>query len=882
MDRYDKDLVKQYANGKWADILARAFGVDADSLDGKHHPCPQCGGTDRFRFTDQGGDGSALCNKCGKWGDGFSFGEFLSGEKFGPVLARVAAHLGIEKLNGKSGGHGGHSHGSGGKSAKGKSSDPAEHLAFQSWDEGNTLLARYWCLSKPPITFDAILTCGGLPAIYSYYDSRIKVIAFPVHGEKFADAAAPPVGWCIYNITGHTLPGPKKTQVKTKLTYGSNQPGFIGPVHLLTSATEIWKLEGPTDLLAFYSLPDRPASVVAVTNKAGAGESPAPWQLALFAGCLGRTLGDADKPGEAGAIVWAGAIATTAAESRRLTLPYPVQESHGKDLRDFLNEPIEPPRTFADVAALAADAPLAEPLAPAALAAALTTAAASSSPAPLEDDDDPHRLARVNLTTYAAAADGGTIRYWREEWYTWKPSRACYRTIKEKEFRAKLTTSIKAEFDRQWHEDMAEYEAWQKSASYDADADKGPPKCRKVTGHLVTNVMAATAALTLVPSSVELMTWLGSDSNNNQLRERRPYITMLNGRIDLERLLADADESECILPHSPDWFSTVRLPYSFDPSAACPKWEAFLERNLELDPERIKILQEWAGYCLTPDTGQQKFLALEGEGSNGKSVYCAAISAMLGADNCSHIPLENFGGDSFDASATLGKLVNICADVGEIDKVAEGNLKSFTSGDVMSFKRKFISNIDCVPTARLIISFNNRPRIADRSQGIWRRMLLIPWYVQIAEDDPARVPNMDKAWWWEKQGELPGIFNWALRGLHRLQAQGRFTSSAVSKEAQEDYRDEANPARAFLKEHFRRSDSAVRCSFVYHFYVKWCVQTGHKPLSDRSFGKEVKRFFPHVERTQVRDGDQRNWKYKGIAFEVDEIFGEKTSNDTLF
>jgi len=860
MDRYDKDLVKQYASGRWAAIVSTLAGVDADLLDSKHHPCPRCGGTDRFRvFDDFEETGGAICNQCGRWGDGFSFLEFLLGERFGPVLARVASHLGIEKSNGKPGS---------GKKGSSAAADPADHLTFQEWTEGNILLARYWCMSKPPITYEAILACGGRFARYSYYSLAFSVIALPVYGEKLI--AAPPVGWCIYNITGGTLPGPKKTQVKVKLTHGSNQPGMIGQVEQLSNrlatASEVWKVEGPSDLLAFYSLADRPPHVAAVTNKAGAGELPVKWQVDLFAGRQARACGDADKPGEAGAATWAGAIATAAAECRHIHLPYPIEETHGKDLRDFLNEP----HAFADVASLAAASSLAEP-------SAIPVAAANSSGEPLEEDDDPHRLARVNLTTYATAADGGTIRYWREEWYTWKPSRACYRTIKEKEFRAKITTSIKAEFDRQWREDMDEYEAWRKSADYDADNDKGPPKCRKVTGHLVTNVLAATAALTLVPSSVELMTWVGDGQ-----RERRPYVALLNGIIDLEKLLADEDETECLLPHSPDWFSTVRLPYSFDPNATCPKWEAFLERNLEMDSERIKILQEWAGYCLTPDTGQQKFLALEGEGSNGKSVYCSAISAMLGADNCSHIPLENFGGDSFDASATLGKLVNICADVGEIDKVAEGNLKSFTSGDVMSFKRKFISNIDCVPTARLVISFNNRPRIADRSQGIWRRMLLIPWYVQITEDDPARVPNMDKAWWWEKQGELPGIFNWALRGLHRLQAQGRFTSSAISKDAQEDYRDEANPARAFLKEHFRRSDSAIRCSFVYHFYVKWCVQTGHKPLSDRSFGKEVKRFFPHVERTQVRDGDQRSWKYRGMAFESDEIFGEKTSNDTLF
>jgi putative DNA primase/helicase len=60
---------------------------------------------------------------------------------------------------------------------------------------------------------------------------------------------------------------------------------------------------------------------------------------------------------------------------------------------------------------------------------------------------------------------------------------------------------------------------------------------------------------------------------------------------------------------------------------------------------------------LLPDTGQQSFLVLEGEGANGKSVYMAGLEAMLGEDNCSHVPLELFG-DRFSRTQTLGKLAN--------------------------------------------------------------------------------------------------------------------------------------------------------------------------------------------------------------------------------
>ena len=44
--------VKSAARGQWRGILS-AFGFNGEDLDGRHHPCPVCGGTDRFRFLDE-------------------------------------------------------------------------------------------------------------------------------------------------------------------------------------------------------------------------------------------------------------------------------------------------------------------------------------------------------------------------------------------------------------------------------------------------------------------------------------------------------------------------------------------------------------------------------------------------------------------------------------------------------------------------------------------------------------------------------------------------------------------------------------------------------------------------------------------------------------
>ena len=127
-----------------------------------------------------------------------------------------------------------------------------------------------------------------------------------------------------------------------------------------------------------------------------------------------------------------------------------------------------------------------------------------------------------------------------------------------------------------------------------------------------------------------------------------------------------------------------------------------------------------------------------------------------------NVPLEVFG-VRFQLTHTLGKLANFCGDAGEIDKVAEGHVKAFTSGNRMNFDRKGEAPIDATPTARLMVSCNNVPRFSDRTDGIWRRMVLVPFRTKIQPHE--RIIGMDKREWWEASGELPAIFNWAAAGV---------------------------------------------------------------------------------------------------------------------
>ena len=59
---------------------------------------------------------------------------------------------------------------------------------------------------------------------------------------------------------------------------------------------------------------------------------------------------------------------------------------------------------------------------------------------------------------------------------------------------------------------------------------------------------------------------------------------------------------------------------TWDANATCPRWERFLDEIFRDDidkAQKIRLVQQWFGYCLIPLTDMQKMLMLIGEGENG-------------------------------------------------------------------------------------------------------------------------------------------------------------------------------------------------------------------------------------------------------------------------
>lgn len=801
-----QDLIKDAVGTRWVDLLVDVGGIPHDVLDGKHHPCPKCGGEDRFRLLDAA-TGAVLCNQCfrEKNGDGIAAIGWMRGWGFRETVNSLVTHLGLEER------------------ARVAAKKAGPELQLKTWEPS---VAALWCLKKRGVTVEALEANGASLALRH---GRDTVVALAVRAPDGDD-----VGRVYWNATGRNLARQDGTSAKVLLTRGCGR-GWIGTWALdhLSGAEVAWKVEGPTDMLALWSAIPEPqrASHVVLTNPFGSTEKPTTEVLEPLRGKRVYVCHDPDDPGRRGAARWAEAIATVAAEVRVVNLP-----TEGQDLRDWLSAG----GTYEQLLALAASP------------TSTTPTAAAPLDEPDESENDPSRLAKEFLR-----ARCGNVATQHDQIYYWRSG--AWRAVESAEFRGDLRQWLREEFAR----------VQQDAAELHRGEDDPPPKAHKITCTVVADTEGCVKAYSAVAGDVP---W-GSELEETPALAKvvagtgRQWISVENGILDLAALIEQPERA--LRPHTNRWWSPNCLPFPFDPTAgpeARPRWEAFLQRNLEGDTARIDLLQEWAGYLLHQDTSHQKFLLLEGEGANGKSVYCAVLMALLGKENVSHVPLELFG-QRFQLTATLGKLANIVTEIGELDRAAEGLLKSFVAGEPLMLDRKGKEPICAAPTARLVLATNNRPRFADRSQGLWRRLTLVPFRVQIPEG--SRVRGMDKPDWWVRSGEMPAILNWALEGLSRLLYQGHFTASAVVQEALDDYRAEANPAREFLLDRYVESPGrSVEVDGVYKMYSKWCEEANYRPLGKSMFGREVGRVFPAVTTSRSRQfghGGDRVRLYNGLV-----------------
>lgn len=286
--------------------------------------------------------------------------------------------------------------------------------------------------------------------------------------------------------------------------------------------------------------------------------------------------------------------------------------------------------------------------------------------------------------------------------------------------------------------------------------------------------------------------------------------------------------------HTPDVFSTIRIPISYDPDARC---DLFLRKLSEkVDERAVNVLQEFFGYCFLHGQKYQKALLLHGPRKTMKSTILTILVQLLGQKNITGFPLQYLNENEFAPAYMFGKAANICADLTAKSLKDTGRFMTITGGDLISVGRKHEHPIDFVPSAKLVFSCNQIPGTSNKDLAFYRRWIILPFEkVTKNEDVDENLPEKLKK-------EYAGILNWAIAGLKRLEEQGAFSYWLDEEGVRDIYERNSDTVASFVFNNINIEDDygVLVKRDVYREYVNYCKKNRLVPVNQIKFGRDFK------------------------------------------
>ncbi len=312
---------------------------------------------------------------------------------------------------------------------------------------------------------------------------------------------------------------------------------------------------------------------------------------------------------------------------------------------------------------------------------------------------------------------------------------------------------------------------------------------------------------------------------------------------------------------SPEDRARFAYPFSYAETSSIPMWTSFLESLWEGDDDRADkaaALQEFVGASLFGLAPRMKrCLMLYGDSNSGKSTLLDVVRALFPDRATTAVGLHEMEHE-YRRAMLAGALLNTVAEVSSKELLQSEAFKAIVAGDVIQARPIYGQPFEFRPRAGHIFAANTLPRVADRSEAVWNRMLILTFNRCFsAAPDPSR--NQVPA----KQGladaiveqERPGIIAWALQGLERL-ASNRWRYAVPASSARELalWRHDSDPLEHFVDEEVD-IDDARRCrsSKLYAHYSTWCISNGiTMKLTHPNFTKHLKHVLARRTGSQAR------------------------------
>jgi putative DNA primase/helicase len=277
------------------------------------------------------------------------------------------------------------------------------------------------------------------------------------------------------------------------------------------------------------------------------------------------------------------------------------------------------------------------------------------------------------------------------------------------------------------------------------------------------------------------------------------------------------------------------------PGAESKLFDDFLRKTTGGKLELAAFLARAVGYSATGHTGEEVLFFPHGPTATGKSTMLGAIQAALG-DYAATADFETFlkrrgdPGVRNDIARLAGKRIILSTEVDEGKQLAEGLLKMLTGGDAVVARFMYRELFEFLPTFKLWLAANARPRVNADDAAMWRRILQLPFTNVIPEgerDERVKIalrtdPNVQTA-----------VLAWAVKGCLDWTRHG-LAVPAIVRDYTAAYRAEVDELADWINEHcVLQPDTYAFADELHTSHAEWAERSGERPLSKKGLGSKL-------------------------------------------
>ncbi|MDC3267870.1 phage/plasmid primase, P4 family [bacterium] len=304
-----------------------------------------------------------------------------------------------------------------------------------------------------------------------------------------------------------------------------------------------------------------------------------------------------------------------------------------------------------------------------------------------------------------------------------------------------------------------------------------------------------------------------------------PWVIMArNGLVSLEYSkwlykIDDADETDTVVRKQEGvkakkitkrtrvgWGYPKGQPKNTDYSISCPTWMAHLRLCFgddERGAEAIEMFQRLLGYGITGLSTEAVMPFLYGMGNNGKSVTMNILKFILGeyaGTMNSEILMPRSEPNLRGQAELAGKRLVVLTEPGSKQKIDSSKLKELTGNDEVVGCRVYERQFTFAPSWLFLCPTNYKPQCHETDEGVWRRILLVPFEKDITEELAKVGKKPDPDFFEKLQAEAMGIFKWLTDGSQKYFQHKDFAVPEWIKELTAEYRESQDIFKVFVDE----------------------------------------------------------------------------------